>query len=125
MHRLFTHKYLHAAPKRVAGPAGEDATLAEEELEAGAWGEAELDLGEDGEGGAAAEPFADADGDEEGEEGEGGWEMEVRLQGSWAGLTCRVCRRGVQSFWLVSLACFCPVPFPCTLTVFLHTRQGC
>ena len=61
----------------VTGAAADDAPLGDEELEAGAWGDAELDLGEDG-GDGAGEPFADAEGREEGEDGEGGWEMEVR-----------------------------------------------
>ena len=75
--KVFTEIISHMGWLHFAGAAADDAPLGEEELEAGAWGEAELDLGEDGADGAA-EPFADGEGREEGEDGEGGWEMEVR-----------------------------------------------
>ena len=32
-------------------------------------------------------------------------------------MTCRICRRGVQSFWGEPGICFCPVAFPCTLCI--------
>ena len=51
--------------------------LGDEDLDAGAWGDPDLDLdvGEPGEANGAVD--ADHEEAEEGEEGEGGWEMEV------------------------------------------------
>ena len=55
----------------------DDVELGDEDLDAGAWGDPDLDLdvGEPGEANGAMD--ADHEEAEEGEEGEGGWEMEV------------------------------------------------
>ena len=91
---------LHAGPTRDGGNSGyshaalsqplsanagcacaevtrDDVELGDEDLDAGAWGDPDLDLdvGEPGE--ANGNMDADHEEAEEGEEGEGGWEMEV------------------------------------------------
>ena len=55
----------------------DDVELGDEDLDAGAWGDPDLDLdaGEPGEANGTMD--ADHEEAEEGEEGEGGWEMEV------------------------------------------------
>ena len=67
--------------EQAAGNEGETsaamAALEDEELDAGAWGEAELDLENGGDAEAAdGEPAAGGEGEEE---EDGGWEMDVRI----------------------------------------------
>lgn len=62
----------------VAEVSKDDVDLGDEDLDAGAWGDPDLDIepGEPGEANGVAE--MDHEEGEQGEEAEGGWEMEVR-----------------------------------------------